>query len=49
MLQLIRIGGAAKDFGWHDPGYIHTAIISNLQPSVNYSYKYGRYAFLFTI
>ncbi|CAO2820862.1 unnamed protein product [Amaranthus hypochondriacus] len=34
-------GGAAKDFGWHDPGYIHTAIITNLQPLANYSYKYG--------
>ncbi|KAJ4972210.1 hypothetical protein NE237_005309 [Protea cynaroides] len=31
----------AKDFGWHDPGYIHTAVMTGLQPSTNYSYKYG--------
>ncbi|KAL0919246.1 hypothetical protein M5K25_011329 [Dendrobium thyrsiflorum] len=31
----------AKDFGWHDPGYIHSAIISGLQPSSSYFYKYG--------
>ncbi|PKA56335.1 putative inactive purple acid phosphatase 24 [Apostasia shenzhenica] len=31
----------AKDFGWHDPGYIHTAIMTGLQPSTSYFYKYG--------
>jgi acid phosphatase type 7 len=32
----------AKDFGWHDPGYIHSAITTGLQPSQSYSYCYGR-------
>ncbi|KAK8950263.1 putative inactive purple acid phosphatase 24 [Platanthera guangdongensis] len=31
----------AKDFGWHDPGYIHSAIMTGLQPSSSYFYKYG--------
>ncbi|KAI5389863.1 hypothetical protein KIW84_075244 [Lathyrus oleraceus] len=31
----------AKDFGWHDPGYIHSAIMTGLSPSTTYSYKYG--------
>ncbi|KAL3719135.1 hypothetical protein ACJRO7_004135 [Eucalyptus globulus] len=31
----------AKDFGWHDPGYIHSAVMTGLQPSTSYSYKYG--------
>ncbi|XP_030967597.1 probable inactive purple acid phosphatase 27 [Quercus lobata] len=31
----------AKDFGWHDPGFIHTAVMTGLQPSSNFSYKYG--------
>ncbi|XP_042479945.1 probable inactive purple acid phosphatase 27, partial [Macadamia integrifolia] len=31
----------AKDFGWHDPGYIHTALMTGLQPSKCYSYRYG--------
>ncbi|XP_077219257.1 nucleotide pyrophosphatase/phosphodiesterase-like [Tasmannia lanceolata] len=31
----------AKDFGWHDPGYIHSAVMTGLQPSTTYSYKYG--------
>ncbi|KAK8542285.1 hypothetical protein V6N12_014886 [Hibiscus sabdariffa] len=31
----------AKDFGWHDPGYIHTAVMSGLQPSTAFKYKYG--------
>lgn len=33
----------AKDFGWHDPGYIHSAIMTGLNPSSTYSYRYGRY------
>ncbi|CAK8575676.1 unnamed protein product [Lathyrus sativus] len=33
----------AKDFGWHDPGYIHSAIMKGLNPSTTYSYRYGRY------
>jgi hypothetical protein len=32
----------AKDFGWHDPGYIHSAIMTGLQPSQSYDYRYGR-------
>ncbi|XP_052172070.1 nucleotide pyrophosphatase/phosphodiesterase-like [Diospyros lotus] len=31
----------AKDFGWHDPGYIHTAVMEGLEPSKTYSYTYG--------
>ncbi|KAB1212497.1 putative inactive purple acid phosphatase 24 [Morella rubra] len=31
----------AKDFGWHDPGYIHTAVMTGLNPSSTFSYKYG--------
>ncbi|KAL9273356.1 putative inactive purple acid phosphatase 27 [Drosera capensis] len=31
----------AKDFGWHDPGYIHSAIMQGLKPSTTYVYKYG--------
>jgi len=33
----------AKDFGWHDPGFIHSAIMKGLKPSSTYSYRYGRY------
>ncbi|XP_042479445.1 probable inactive purple acid phosphatase 27 isoform X2 [Macadamia integrifolia] len=31
----------AADFGWHDPGYIHSAVMTGLQPSTSYSYRYG--------
>ncbi|XP_038691255.1 probable inactive purple acid phosphatase 27 [Tripterygium wilfordii] len=31
----------AKDFGWHDPGYIHSAVMVGLEPSNKYVYKYG--------
>lgn len=31
----------AKDFGWHDPGYIHSALMTGLKPSSAYSYRYG--------
>ncbi|CAO2182616.1 unnamed protein product [Urochloa humidicola] len=31
----------AKDFGWHDPGYIHSAVMTGLQPSQSYTYRYG--------
>ncbi|KAK9282822.1 hypothetical protein L1049_011045 [Liquidambar formosana] len=31
----------AKDFGWHDPGYIHSAVMTGLQPSSAFSYRYG--------
>lgn len=32
----------AVDFGWHDPGYIHSAVMTGLTPSTSYSYYYGR-------
>ncbi|XP_057784787.1 probable inactive purple acid phosphatase 27 isoform X2 [Salvia miltiorrhiza] len=31
----------AVDFGWHDPGFIHSALLTGLHPSTSYSYKYG--------
>ncbi|KAL2898500.1 putative inactive purple acid phosphatase 1 [Bienertia sinuspersici] len=31
----------AEDFGWHDPGYIHSTVITGLKPSTNFIYKYG--------
>ncbi|XP_030492644.2 probable inactive purple acid phosphatase 27 [Cannabis sativa] len=31
----------AKDFGWHDPGFIHSAVMSGLLPLTNYTYRYG--------
>ncbi|KAL5760345.1 hypothetical protein ACOSQ2_019183 [Xanthoceras sorbifolium] len=31
----------AVDFGWHDPGYIHTAVMTGLKPSSTFSYRYG--------
>lgn len=36
-----KIPSAAKDFGWHDPGYIHTAQMTGLLPSRSYLYTYG--------
>ncbi|KAF5189822.1 Purple acid phosphatase [Thalictrum thalictroides] len=36
------IASPAKDFGWHDPGYIHSAVMTGLQPSSKFSYRYGR-------
>jgi hypothetical protein len=33
----------AKDFGWHDPGYIHSAVMTGLEPSSTFSYRYGRF------
>lgn len=35
------IPGPASDFGWHDPGFIHSAVLTGLSPSSSYSYKYG--------
>ncbi|KAB1227536.1 putative inactive purple acid phosphatase 1, partial [Morella rubra] len=34
----------AADFWWHDPGFIHTAVMTGLQPSSIFSYSYGRYS-----
>ncbi|KAJ7519051.1 hypothetical protein O6H91_20G020900 [Diphasiastrum complanatum] len=31
----------AVDFGWHDPGYIHSAVMNGLSPQTIYSYRYG--------
>ncbi|XP_071937554.1 probable inactive purple acid phosphatase 27 [Coffea arabica] len=31
----------ASDFGWHDPGYIHSAVMTGLKPSTQFSYRYG--------
>ncbi|KAI9116718.1 hypothetical protein K1719_012376 [Acacia pycnantha] len=31
----------AKDFGWHDPGYVHSAVMKGLKPSSTFSYRYG--------
>ncbi|KAL3701603.1 hypothetical protein R1sor_019625 [Riccia sorocarpa] len=33
--------GAAADFGFHNPGYIHTALMDGLSPSTEYAYQYG--------
>lgn len=30
----------AMDFGWHDPGYIHTTLMTRLLPSQKYSFRY---------
>ncbi|KAI3979360.1 hypothetical protein MKX01_014376 [Papaver californicum] len=35
------IKSPAIDFGWHDPGYIHSAVMTGLQPSTTYFYRYG--------
>ncbi|KAF3794713.1 putative inactive purple acid phosphatase 24 [Nymphaea thermarum] len=32
----------AMGFGWHDPGYIHSAVMTGLEPLHSYSYRYGR-------
>ncbi|EPS65200.1 hypothetical protein M569_09578, partial [Genlisea aurea] len=31
----------AKDFGWHDPGFIHSAVMTGLRHSTSYAYGYG--------
>ncbi|CAK9192348.1 unnamed protein product [Sphagnum jensenii] len=36
-----QVESPAADFGWHDPGYIHTASMTGLVPSTSYSYYYG--------
>ncbi|XP_057976153.1 probable inactive purple acid phosphatase 27 [Malania oleifera] len=35
------IPSPAHEFGWHDPGYIHSAVMTGLQPSSTFSYRYG--------
>lgn len=41
MCSSIFVPSPAKDFGWHDPGYIHTAVMTGLQPSTTSYYSYG--------
>ncbi|CAL4973588.1 unnamed protein product [Urochloa decumbens] len=41
MCSIPGLPSPAKDFGWHDPGYIHTAVMTGLQPSQSYTYRYG--------
>lgn len=41
MCNASYIQSPAKDFGWHDPGFIHSAVMTQLQPSTTYSYRYG--------
>ncbi|XP_062174773.1 probable inactive purple acid phosphatase 27 [Alnus glutinosa] len=41
MCNSTNLPSPAKDFGWHDPGYIHSAVMTGLKPSSNFSYKYG--------
>ncbi|RAL53834.1 hypothetical protein DM860_004305 [Cuscuta australis] len=31
----------AIDFGWHDPGYAHSAVMTGLNPSTTYTYTLG--------
>ncbi|KAJ7571271.1 hypothetical protein O6H91_01G157300 [Diphasiastrum complanatum] len=35
------IPSPASDFGWHNPGYIHSAVMAGLSPRSTYSYRYG--------
>ncbi|XP_047320801.1 probable inactive purple acid phosphatase 27 [Impatiens glandulifera] len=35
------LASPAKDFGWHEPGFIHTAVMNGLTPSTANSYKFG--------
>ncbi|KAK9192214.1 hypothetical protein WN943_020830 [Citrus x changshan-huyou] len=41
MCNATALQSPAKDFGWHDPGYIHTAVMTGLRPSTTLSYRYG--------
>ncbi|KAL5219707.1 hypothetical protein ABZP36_024420 [Zizania latifolia] len=41
MCSIPVLPSPAKDFGWHDPGYIHSAVMTGLQPSLSYTYRYG--------
>ncbi|KAG2592319.1 hypothetical protein PVAP13_5NG551200 [Panicum virgatum] len=41
MCSIPGLPSPAKDFGWHDPGYIHSAVMTGLQPSQFYNYRYG--------
>ncbi|KAK3162202.1 hypothetical protein QOZ80_1BG0086710 [Eleusine coracana subsp. coracana] len=41
MCSIAVLPSPAMDFGWHDPGYIHSAVMTGLQPSQSYTYRYG--------
>ncbi|KAJ3691367.1 hypothetical protein LUZ61_020531 [Rhynchospora tenuis] len=41
MCSVSGIPSPATDFGWHNPGYIHSAVMTGLSPSTTYSYYYG--------
>ncbi|KAF1899307.1 hypothetical protein Lal_00019434 [Lupinus albus] len=41
MCSTADVPSPAKDFGWHDPGFIHSAVMTGLKPSSTFSYKYG--------
>ncbi|KAL6130007.1 hypothetical protein ACLB2K_068389 [Fragaria x ananassa] len=41
MQSSVAIPSPAKDFGWHDPGFIHSAVMTGLKPSSTFSYRYG--------
>ncbi|KAJ8900268.1 hypothetical protein K2173_024908 [Erythroxylum novogranatense] len=41
MCSSLVLPSPAKDFGWHDPGYVHTAVMTGLTPSGTFSYRYG--------
>jgi hypothetical protein len=34
-------GGFASNFGWKNPGYMHSAVLLGLAPSQVYFYRYG--------
>jgi predicted phosphodiesterase len=34
-------GGKAKTYGWRDPGYLHTAVMTGLAPATKYHYIVG--------
>ncbi|KAJ7525705.1 hypothetical protein O6H91_17G062300 [Diphasiastrum complanatum] len=37
----VNKSGPAASFGWHDPGFIHSALLTGLLPSSTYTYRYG--------
>ncbi|XP_078182852.1 nucleotide pyrophosphatase/phosphodiesterase-like isoform X2 [Carex rostrata] len=41
MCSFANIPSPAQDFGWHEPGYIHSTVMTGLQPSSTYTYRYG--------
>ncbi|XP_074286524.1 putative inactive purple acid phosphatase 27 isoform X1 [Silene latifolia] len=36
-----EVKSPAQDFGWHNPGFIHSAVMTGLTPSTIFSYKLG--------